>query len=221
MPNPFFQEFDELPEILPVFPLTGALLLPLGQMPLNIFEPRYLNMIDAALSSDRLIGMVQPKTRNGDENPPVFRTGCAGRLTQFSETDDGRYLISLTGLCRFDIKDELPLQDGFRRVIPDFLPYRRDLSLTENDAEQIDRDTLLTALETYLRLQGVEANWDAIREADNIHLVTSLAMMCPFQANEKQALLEAPDVVERSRVMTALLQMASLEGEDGAGRAKQ
>jgi len=215
MTNPFEPTFAELPRVIPIFPLNGVLLLPHGRLPLNIFEPRYLAMTRAALAApDRMIGMIQPTERRpGDANPPVYETGCAGRIVAFNETDDGRYLITLAGVARFAIVEEMALQDGYRRAVADFHRYRRDI---EGEGEvAIDRERLLAALRLYLAHQGVKADWDVIKDTPDDRLVTSLAMMCPFKDSEKQALLEAPDVGERARILIALLEMASLDTTGG------
>jgi len=206
--GPFDPDFGDLPVTLPIFPLPGVLLLPRGKLPLNIFEPRYLSMTHDALHSDRLIGMVQPRDGDGlSEAPPVFPVGCAGRITSFSETDDGRYLITLTGLCRFRIDRELPLFSGYRRVVPDFAPYRADF---EAATAPIDRSRLIAALRGYLKQQSISADWESIDGAHDERLITSLAMICPFSASEKQALLEAPCLGERAKVLMTLLEMATL-----------
>ncbi len=217
MPSPFDPAFEDLPPIIPIFPLPGALLLPEGTLPLNIFEPRYIKMTLAALATDRMIGMVQPEDAN--EPPMVYGTGCAGRLTSFSETPDGRFLITLSGYCRFNITEELPLRDGYRRVAADYSRFQGDLDPVRDI--EFDRDRLVRGLRSFLTLKGVEANWDAIEETEDAPLVTSLAMMCPFGVSEKQALLEARDVSERAGIMVTLLEMALLEGEDGAGQTRQ
>jgi uncharacterized protein len=210
----------ELPATLPIFPLTGVLLLPRGKLPLNIFEPRYLNMVRDALASDRLIGMVQPReddpaTLTGPpaDAPPIARlpavypTGCVGRITAFSETDDGRFHITLTGVARFEIREEVPTLRGYRRVVPDWDHYRADLA---DDDATIDRPRLLAALKAFFKLNDIAADWDSIAATPDERLVTSLAMICQFAPSEKQALLEARDLGERSRVMTALVEMAVL-----------
>ena len=202
-----------LPRELPIFPLPGVLLLPRGYLPLNIFEPRYLAMIDAALATDRLIGMIQP-TDPEAANPSLFGVGCAGRITAFSETDDQRYLITLTGVCRFRIGDELDLQSGYRRVVPDWSDFGQDFDPAE--PPPIDRKRLEKALKAYFRQQGIDANWDAIAATGDDKLVTSLAMICPFQANEKQALLEAASVETRAELLMALVEMAVLDPGDPA-----
>lgn len=204
---------EEFPKALPIFPLRSVLLLPGGQLPLNVFEPRYLAMTADALKSDRMIGMVQPlETAERPDRPEIYRMGCAGRITSFAETDDGRYLITLTGLCRFEIVEELAELRGYRRVAPDFAPYLTDLD--EEGDGRIDRARLLDSLRLYFKVQGIKADWKAIESSADERLVTTLAMACPFQSSEKQALLESPNLTERSRVMIALLEMAAL-GQGG------
>ena len=221
MPNPFDPAFEDLPDVIPLFPLAGALLLPDGRLPLNIFDPRYLNMTEAALAAPhRLIGMIQPHEDAADDHPEIFATGCVGRLISFGETEDGRYLITLRGLARFRVADEFPLLDGYRRVRADYAQYRRDM-FEPTAPLSIDRDRLLRALRAFLTRQGVEANWDAIEGTDDTRLVTSLAMMCPFRPSEKQALLEAPTLDDRAEVMVMLLEMALLERSDDDGSIKQ
>ena len=210
---------EDLPGTIPIFPLTGVLLLPRGPLPLNIFEPRYLAMVQDALATpQRLIGMVQPEAAGAGAAsvPGVYRIGCAGRVTAFQETEDGRYLITLSGVCRFRVTEELATTRGYRRVKADWDEFADDLA--EAPPVDIDRDRMLKPLQTYFRAQQIEANWDAIRETPDERLVTSLAMICPFAPAEKQALLEAPDLARRAEVLTALLEMAALEtGNDGIG----
>jgi hypothetical protein len=212
----FDPKLEDLPATLPIFPLNGVLLLPRGRLPLNIFEPRYLAMTRDAMGGERMIGMIQPSDpADAGQNPPVYRTGCAGRITSFSETDDGRFLITLTGIARFIVRDELPLHRGYRRVQADWEVYRRDL---EPDEGTIDRDRLLAALKAFFRVHGISADWDTIRQTPDERLVTSLAMICPFAPNEKQALLEAADLQERAEVMIALIEMAALDApKEGEG----
>jgi Lon protease-like protein len=216
MGHPFDPTFELLPREIPIFPLTGVLLLPHGRLPLNIFEPRYLNMTRAALAAPcRLIGMIQPSSGTDVGQPEVFTVGCAGRITQFGETDDGRYLITLRGICRFTIVDELALLDGYRRVVPDFAKYRRDMA-DEGDAD-VDRERMIAALKRYLGQQGVEANWEALNTMKSARLVTTLAMTCPFAPTEKQALLEADTLETRAKMLLALLDMAAAGSDDGGG----
>jgi hypothetical protein len=196
-----------LPAILPIFPLTGVLLLPRGQLPLNIFEPRYLAMTRDAMEGERLIGMVQPSDPPIRElNPSVYQTGCAGRVTSFSETEDGRLLITLTGVSRFRIKEELPLFSGYRRVVADWQDFAAD---RDAGAAGFDRSRLTEGLRHFFIQRQVEANWEAINKAPGETLVTSIAMMCPFAPNEKQALLEAPTLDERARLLSALIEMTA------------
>jgi uncharacterized protein len=199
-----------LPAILPIFPLTGVLLLPRGQLPLNIFEPRYLAMTRDAMAGERLIGMVQPRDpeQSMAGNPPVYPTGCAGLVTDFAETQDGRLLITLTGLCRFHIGEELPLLRGYRRVVPDWRPYAADL-VGEEDAE-FDRPRLLQSLKAYFGRNRISANWEALATVPGERLIASLSMVCPFAPSEKQALLEAADLGARARLLTTIVEMAGL-----------
>lgn len=215
--NPFDPTHDQLPETIPVFPLTGVLLLPQGKLPLNIFEPRYLNMVQDALATNRLIGMIQPQGSAPGQGPPaLYRTGCAGRITSFSETDDGRFLITLTGVSRFHIVSELATTRGYRRVVADWSDFASDLS-PSGDSD-LDRERLDRSLRIYFKQQGISANWDSISQAPLDRLVTSLAMICPFDAPEKQALLEIPDLDGRARLLLALVEMAVHQGGgDGDG----
>lgn len=214
--------FENLPRVVPVFPLTGVLILPGGHLPLNIFEPRYLALTQAALAEEyRVIGMVQPRVPDPDDNrgvvtvegssdqPAIYATGCAGRITSFTETADGRYQLNLTGLCRFDIVEEMAPQNGYRRVLADYHRYRGDL--TDEAAPGIDRERLLTVIRRFFEQQEIDANWEAVETAPDEQLVTSLAMSCPFGANERQALLEAPDTAERAQLIITLLEMALIE----------
>jgi Lon protease-like protein len=202
-------------ETLPIFPLAGVLLLPRGQLPLRIFEPRYLAMTQDALAGDRLIGMVQPSDPNQPMagNPAVYPTGCAGRITSFSETEAGHYLITLTGLCRFRIREELPLRDGYRRVAPQWDEFAGDLRSTREAG--FDRDRLIRGLRAYFERHRIKAEWDTINSVSGERLVNSIAMICPFEPSEKQALLEAADLGERAGLLTAIVEMAVLEGPSG------
>jgi Lon protease-like protein len=209
----------ELPVTIPIFPLTGVLLLPRARLPLNIFEPRYLAMTQDALAGERLIGMVQPSDAAASlaGSPPVFPTGCAGRITSFAETDDGRYLITLTGTSRFRIREELPLLRGYRRVVPEWEAFMRDRA--GEDDTGFDRDRLIGALKAYFQQQQIGADWEAIGKAPGDRLVASIAMICPFDPSEKQALLEAPDLTARAQLLTAIVEMAVLQRpQDGGSR---
>ena len=208
-----------LPAILPIFPLTGVLLLPRGKLPLNIFEPRYLAMTRDALASDRLIGMVQPTdARASGDNPSVYPIGCAGRITSFAETEDGRFLITLTGTCRFRISEELPLLEGYRRVVPDWSGFTCDLDSVDEPA--FDRERLMRALRAYFQQHEITADWDAIGSVPGERLVTSVAMNCPFEPSEKQALLEASGFSERARLLTAIVEMTLMNQPADSTRAR-
>jgi uncharacterized protein len=208
-----------LAAILPIFPLTGVLLLPRGRLPLNIFEPRYLAMTRDALGGDRLIGMVQPSDpTTSDPNPPVYPTGCAGRITSFAETDDGRFLITLTGTCRFRIREELPLLEGYRRVVPDWHEFARDVEADEEVS--FDRERLVRGLRSYFQQHQISADWDAITSVPGERLVTTVAMTCPFDPSEKQALLEASGLEERARLLTAIVEMAAMKHPSEATGAR-
>jgi uncharacterized protein len=198
---------EDLPPTFPVFPLLGALLLPRGRLPLTIFEPRYLAMTEDALAAGRMFGMVQPDPQHEppESGPALYRVGCLGRLSSFSETDDGRYLITLTGLCRFAIVKELAPRRGYRRVCAEFAPFAADLAPPE--AAGFDREELLAALRRYFKHRGFDANWDAIGQMSDDLLLITLAMVCPFEAAEKQALLEAPNQSDRAATLLALLRM--------------
>jgi uncharacterized protein len=209
-----------LPAILPIFPLAGVLLLPRGQLPLNIFEPRYLAMTRDALAGERLIGMVQPSDPQQSlaGNPPVYPTGCAGLVTSFAETGDGRFVITLTGFCRFRSREELPLASGgYRRVAPDWTDFTGDL-VGEEEAD-FDRQRLLKSLRAYFDRHKISANWEALATVRGERLIASIAMVCPFEPSEKQALLEAANLGERARLLTAIVEMAGLHAPaDGSAR---
>jgi Lon protease-like protein len=205
---------EDLPTEFAVFPLPGVLLLPRGKLPLNIFEKRYLAMVQDSLAAGRMFGMIQPDAHAAetDGEPGLYRIGCLGRLSSFSETDDGRLLITLTGLTRFTIGAELEPRHGYRRVRADFSHYAGDLALTRPQVD-IGRDNLLTALRGYFARRSVDANWDAIKGLSDDGLVITLAMACPFEPVEKQALLEAPDDADRAATLLALLQMGAASSD--------
>ncbi|MGB6536519.1 MAG: LON peptidase substrate-binding domain-containing protein [Xanthobacteraceae bacterium] len=208
--NTIYPGPDALPDEIPVFPLAGALLLPRGQMPLNIFEPRYLAMIDDALrSGQRLIGMIQPDpTHPGpDENrPQLFRVGCVGRITQFSESGDNRYLIQLTGIARFRIEEEIAVATPYRQCRVTCHPFRDDF-IARKGEEAVDRKALLRALSAFLKANNLKADWEGIENAPNEALVNALAMMSPYETAEKQAMLEAPDLKTRAEILIAVTEI--------------
>ena len=200
--------FKTLPESLPLFPLSGALLLPHGHLPLNIFEPRYLSMTEDALSSGRLIGIIQPEKSYTDpvpDNETLYPVGCCGQIVSFEETEAGNLFIALKGLCRFKLGEELEKKRGYRRSIVDFTPYIRDFQ--EDTSKINDRLRLLDAVKQYFVLKNIDVDWEAIKAAADETLVTSLSMICPFESGEKQALLETQNMSERSKLLTSLIEM--------------
>ena len=199
----------DLADVVPVFPLAGALLLPRGQMPLNIFEPRYLAMMDDVLRSGRrLIGMIQPDPAHpGPENKPtLFRIGCVGRMTQFAESGDGRYLIQLTGIARFRIDHELEVSTPYRQCRVSYMDFIGDFTARKGE-EEVDRGSLLRALSDFLKANDLKADWQGIENAPNEALVNALAMMSPYGTAEKQAMLEAPDLKTRAEILIAVTEI--------------
>ena len=199
----------DLPETIPVFPLPGALLLPRGQMPLNIFEPRYLAMIDDALrDGHRLIGMIQPDVAQAgpSANPPLYKVGCVGRITQLAESGDGRYLIELTGIARFRVEQERDVQTLYRQCRVTYAPFVDDFVARKGENE-VDRPALLRALNDFMKANDLTADWEGIDKAPNEALVNALSMMSPYGAAEKQALLEAPDLKTRAEVLVAITEI--------------
>ena len=200
---------SELPEIIPVFPLPGALLLPRGQMPLNIFEPRYLAMVDDALrDGHRLIGMIQPDVSHSRsvEKPALFRVGCVGRITQLAESGDGRYILELTGVARFKVVEEITALTQYRQCKVDFFPFVDDFTPRKGE-EYVDRDALLAVLTDFLEANNLKVDWEGIESAPNEALVNALAMMSPYGPAEKQAMLEAPDLKTRAEILIAVTEM--------------
>lgn len=211
--NAVYKGAGDCPQVIPLFPLTGALLLPRGQMPLNIFEPRYLAMIDDAIRGDRVIGMIQPEPDDGRrvEIPPLVRVGCLGRITQFAETGDDRYIISLTGISRFRVVEELSVATPYRQGRVDYEPFAVDF-IARSGEEAVDRDGLLKALRDFARANDLKIDWKGVHEAPNEALVNALAMMCPFGPREKQALLEARSLKERAEVLVAITEIELARG---------
>jgi len=207
---------EDLPTEFAIFPLSGAMLLPHGKLPLNIFERRYLAMFEDALASGRVIGMIQPDELRPatPSGPALYRVGCLGRLSSFSETDDGRVLVTLTGLMRFSVRVELEMRRGYRRVRADLARFRADLDEAPASVE-MDRDGLVEALRAYFAARGFDANWEAIDEMPDDALVSTLAMVCPFDPAEKQALLEAPGTTDRAVTLLTLLRMGAHTAEPG------
>ncbi len=208
--NAVYRGPADLPGTIPVFPLAGALLLPRGQMPLNIFEQRYLDMVNDALrGGHRLIGMIQPDTAHPGtpERPNLYRVGCVGRITQFAETGDNRYLIQLTGVARYHVIQELPVTTAYRQCVVDFTAFIDDFTARKGE-ELVDRKAVLSALTQYLKANNLKADWEGIENAPNEALVNALAMMSPYDPAEKQAMLEAPDLKTRAEILIAVTEIS-------------
>jgi uncharacterized protein len=216
----------DLPQVLPVFPLRGAILLPRATLSLSVFEPRYLALVDFALGSDRLVAIVQPAPEAGSsESPPgknftLRRVGCAGRITAFSEGDDGRVLLSLTGISRFQLAREVASEEPFRLCQMDFAHYAADFTWGYGE-EEVDRPRLLATLKAYLIANNLSADWDRIDSASNERLVNTLSILSPYGPEEKQALLEAPDLKARAEALVALAEMELAARDDGSGTSLQ
>lgn len=211
--------------MIPLFPLKGVILLPRSNLPLNIFEPRYLEMTDDVLAGKRLIGMIQPDSHaNADptsEAPvPVRKIGCVGRITEFSEMDDNRLLVTLTGICRFETLEELDDSKPYRNFKVHYNKYEDDL-LPGFGETKVDRETLLTVLKTYLDIHELDADWESIHQSSNEFLVNTLSIISPYGAEEKQALLETKDLKSRSEVLIALAEMDIATGDDSSGTTIQ
>lgn len=212
-----YRTLADLPAVIPVFPLAGALLLPRGNLPLNIFEPRYLAMTEAAMAGNRIIGMIQPRdAEDRAARPALADVGCAGRITSYAETEAGRYLITLTGLARFRIAEECNVATPFRQVLADYAPFAGDLFAVELEPA-IAREKLTAALKPYLEGRKMQTDWRSIEEAPVELLVNALTVLCPFAPNEKQALLEAPGLTERAEMLIALIEMANAAAARPAG----
>ncbi|MBO0661620.1 LON peptidase substrate-binding domain-containing protein [Jiella sp. MQZ9-1] len=216
--NFYYTDETDLPATIPVFPLSEALLLPSGQLPLNIFEPRYIEMIDDAMAGERLIGMVQPSLDGAmreDGRPKLCEVGCIGRITSFAESGDGRYVISLQGVARFRVVEEMAVRAAYR--VCRIAAFLGDLEAGKG-ADEVDREGLLRAFRHYLNANQMDADWDSIARASNETLVNALSMMSPYGAAEKQALLEANDLKTRAETLVAITEIALARdgGEDGA-----
>ena len=204
----------DLPEVIPIFPLSGALLLPRARLPLHLFEPRYLAMLqDALKTGHRLIGMIQPY--EGPGGATLHSIGCAGRVTAFSETEDGRYMITLTGTSRFRVRREVEGFTPYRRVEADWAGFGRDLGPPEEDPD-FDRAAFMGTLQRFFDTQGLSTDWGALREAEEELLINSLSMLCPFEPEDRQALLEAPGLATRRETLMTLIEFA-LQGGGGEG----
>lgn len=217
-----FQSVADLPRVIPVFPLGGAILLPRANLPLNIFEPRYLQMFDDALAGPRLIGIVQPARTHGDDESPngkevsLRKVGCVGRITAFQEQDDGRMIVSLHGLARFAPIEERPSDRLYRTFAVDYGAFARDFDAGRG-MDAVDRTALLAALKKFLEARDLKADWGAIGKSNTETLVNALSLMSPFGAEEKQALLEAADLKSRADILVALAEMEAAQSSRGGG----
>ena len=196
----------DLPSKLPIFPLPGAIVLPSGSLPLNIFEPRYVAMVEEVLGKHRMIGMIQPLTSSEASSEDIYPVGCAGKITSFTETSDGRYLLELSGILRFRVKKELDLINGFRNIIPDWQPFLSDL---EEDKKNVDISELLTQLQTYFDKNNINVDFSEISRISPIQILASIPQICSFKPNEKQAILEAITTESRVKILVSLLKMYS------------
>jgi hypothetical protein len=207
--NVIYKGSADLPENIPVFPLAGALLLPRGQLPLNIFEPRYLEMIDDSLrDGHRLVGMIQPDPAHpgSEDKPTLFKVGCVGRITQIAESGDGRYLLQLTGVARFRVEQELKVATAYRQCRVTYQPFADDF-IARKGEDEVDRKAVLEALTSFLKANNLKTDWQGVESAPNEALVNALAMMSPYGPAEKQAMLEAPDLKTRAEILIAVTEM--------------
>jgi uncharacterized protein len=221
-----YRRAADLPAIIPVFPLRGVILLPRANLPLNLFEPRYLEMIEDVISGSRILGMIQPeRSPSEDESPAgkstgLRRVGCAGRVTAYQELDDGRIVVTLTGIVRFDVARELPSSKPYRTCAVNVSRWISDFEGGTGE-DDVNREQLLRVLKKYLETHQFRADWKAIANAPSEHLVNSLSIISPYGAEEKQALLEAPDLKTRAEVLVALAEMEMASGDGGAGTTLQ
>jgi uncharacterized protein len=215
-----YQTIAELPDTLPVFPLAGALLLPRADLPLNIFEPRYLTLFETAMAGARLVGMIQPDPSDGSDAPALLRVGCAGRITSYSETEDGRLLVSLAGICRFEVLRELAVTTPYRQTEVTYDGFAADL-VTDTHVRSVNRDALITAFRQYLEANNMTANWDEVDRVSTEHLVNTLSQLAPYPADEKQALLEARDLKARADMLIALTELALAKQDKGSRKTLQ
>ncbi len=219
--NAVYRGPQDCPLTIPLFPLTEALLLPRGEMPLNIFEPRYMAMVDDALAGRRVIGIIQPlKEEDPSPAPELYAIGCAGRITHFGETGDGRYLITLTGVARFRLTEELVVTTPYRQARVDYHPFCNDFCARAGE-EDVDRDAVIAALEAFVKARGLRIDWRGVRTASNEALVNALSMMSPYGMREKQALLEAPDLKTRAEMLVAITEIELARGGAGSDPSLQ
>lgn len=211
--NAVYKGPEDCPSVIPVFPLGGALLLPRGQMPLNIFEPRYITMIDDAIRTERVVGIIQPEPESSRQaaTPPLLAVGCLGRITQFAETGDDRYILTLTGISRFRLAEELSITTPYRQCRVAYDEFVADFTARAGE-DEVDRAGLLKALRAFAKASDLKIDWKGVNQAPNEALVNALSMMCPFGPREKQALLEAPDLRSRAEVLVAITEIELARG---------
>jgi Lon protease-like protein len=215
-----YHTITELPNIIPVFPLAGALLLPRAELPLNIFEPRYLALFNDAMAGNRLVGMIQPESDDKNDAPSLSRVGCLGRVTAFAETEDNRLLITLMGICRFERGAELVTETPYRQLEVAYHGFAADL-VADNQTRSVNRDALLAAFRQYLEANSMTANWEEVEQVSTEHLVNTLSQLAPYPAAEKQALLEAPDLPARADMLIALTELALSRSAGQRGKTLQ
>jgi uncharacterized protein len=215
-----YHRLDELPKLIPLFPLSGALLLPRTDLPLNVYEPRYLMMVEQAMAGDRIVGMIQPLPDDSSAKPKLETIGCAGRITSYSETDDGRLLITITGISRFKLKREPRVKTPFRQGVVDFKPFAADL-VVGTGAPSVNREQLLEAFRQYLAANNMTTNWEEVNAVGTEVLVNTLSLLAPYPPKEKQALLEAPDLKARADVLVALTELALKKSLGGSSTRMQ
>ncbi|WP_342363548.1 LON peptidase substrate-binding domain-containing protein [Terrarubrum flagellatum] len=215
--NAVYDGPQDLPQRIPIFPLAGALLLPRGQMPLNIFEPRYLAMVEDAIRNDRIIGMIQPEASEPEDAaaPKLFDVGCAGRVTQFAETGDGRLIITLTGVARFRVKQEPGVTTPYRQCDVDFSPFLQDF-IARAGEEEVNRKAVVDALKRFVKVNKLEIDWKGVQDAPNEALVNALSMMSPYGVKEKQALLEAASLKARAEILVAITEFELARRSSGS-----
>ena len=215
-----YREPADLPEKIPLFPLAGALLLPRTDLPLNIFEPRYLLMIEEAMRNERVIGIIQPQGHSEMAQPELESVGCAGRITSYSETEDGRLFVTITGVCRFAVLKEVEASTPYRQAIVDYRPYAIDF-VSETGARSVNREQLIKAFRQYLEANDMSADWNEVEAVSTEVLVNTLSLLAPYPARDKQALLEAPDLKSRADVLVALTELALAKSSSGPSRRMQ
>lgn len=215
-----YRKPSDLPKVIPLFPLSGALLLPRTDLPLNIFEPRYLLMIEEAMAGARVIGIIQPQEGDESDKPKIEKIGCAGRITSYSETEDGRLVITITGVSRFEVKKENVVKTPYRQATVSYKPFEIDF-VHETGARSVNRDQLIAAFRQYLEANNMSADWNEVQSISTEVLVNTLSLLAPYPPREKQALLEAPDLKSRADVLVALTEMALAKSSSGKPQRMQ